>query len=259
MLKFADLREEIDCSDDVITVSKIKDFSCEKVFKLVKKYNKLFFFLDVNEITDIDSLLKKIIYLFFKSMKNNIVIGENLENEVLYGYVLKAKDESNRRFETLLDSVFKILDMSDISKIYSYIYDEICDDLDNKFSKCNYCDFSNDMCVAQKLGISAHSTMGCCYMHTYSKIMSVPKDLGICKYLDGKKCSEKCMACKLFTCKYLRKRGISFSINDYEIYRNFFTKKQCKILKETFFTPKEEVIKLLLKDYKICLGKVSCI
>ena len=59
---------------------------------------------------------------------------------------------------------------------------------------------------------------------------------------------KTCMACKLFTCKTLRKKGIKHNINDYIIGKYFFTRKQKDILRYSFWTPKEIVIDRLLKN-----------
>ena len=70
-----------------------------------------------------------------------------------------------------------------------------------------------------------------------------------CKYLIDSVCTMKsCIACKLFTCPYLRKRGIKHNINDYALGKYFFTSKQKDILRYSYWTPKEIVIKRLLEN-----------
>ena len=252
MLKFVNSENEIDYNNtNAITVQILQNNSNAKLLKKISENITLIFVLDTKEIVDIDEIIKKIIFLFQVAIKNNTDLGKLDNNEKVYGYIIKENSGRSKQFERLFMELFKILEMKDIMKMYSYIYDAICEDLDDKFSKFNYCDFSNDKCIAQRAGVSAHSTMGCCYMHTYSKIMSMPIDLGICKFLDNKKCVYKCITCKLFTCKYLRDRGIKFSIKDYMVYRNFFNKKQYKILEKTFFTPKEKIIELLIRENKV--------
>lgn len=58
------------------------------------------------------------------------------------------------------------------------------------------------------------------------------------------------MACKLFTCKTIRKLNIKPSINDFILAKYFFTRKQKDILELTFFTEKEVVIEKLIKTIK---------
>ncbi len=63
--------------------------------------------------------------------------------------------------------------ISDINSKYEYIYDKLCDMMDEEFREKNYCDFQNDACICQRNRKTLHSDMGCCYTFKYSKIMSV--------------------------------------------------------------------------------------
>lgn len=59
------------------------------------------------------------------------------------------------------------------------------------------------------------------------------------------------MACKLFTCPALRKKGINQNINDF-ILSKFFNNKEKNLLSYSFWTPKEIVLKRLMdKDYDV--------
>ena len=49
--------------------------------------------------------------------------------------------------------------------------------------------------------------MGCCYSFYYGK-GGMPIDTGVCKHLINNACNTKCIRCKMFTCRYLRKKGI---------------------------------------------------
>ena len=58
------------------------------------------------------------------------------------------------------------------------------------------------------------------------------------------------MACKLYTCKYLRSKGITFKAKDNVLLSSFFNKKQLRVLSCNYFISKEEIIeKLLEKSY----------
>jgi len=66
-----------------------------------------------------------------------------------------------------------------------------------------------------------------------------------CKYLDDKKCSAKCISCKLYTCDYLHKKEIRFKMEDIELF-NEFNIIQKYILKYSVYMTKEKIIKRLL-------------
>lgn len=143
-----------------------------------------------------------------------------------------------------------IANETDLKKKYEYIYDTACDIMDEEFAKGNYCDFQNDMCIRQRdknFRKPAHSTMGCCYMVGYTKIFSCPVDLGLCKFFEKNKCKTRCLTCKLFTCSYLRKKGIKFDPNDIFILKTLLNNKQKKYLRDAFFTEREVMIKKLIE------------
>ena len=149
---------------------------------------------------------------------------------------LKFKYETDLNKEELKD-IEKAINIKDKKERIEFIYDKICLDLDKKINT-NYCEFENDICIKYRYKNSNHKN-GCCEC----------KGRGKCKYLIGSTCTMKtCMACKLFTCKTLRKKGIKHNINDYIIGKYFFTRKQKDILRYSFWTPKEIVIDRLLKN-----------
>ncbi len=57
-----------------------------------------------------------------------------------------------------------------------------------------------------------------------------------------------CMACKFFTCPYLRKKGIKFKPKDFLIMKYLYSWKQKIIALICFFTPEEEVLKYIYKN-----------
>ena len=119
----------------------------------------------------------------------------------------------------------------------------MCGYLDDRIINENYCEFKDDVCIKFREEDPNHKN-GCC---EYS-------DRGKCKYLIDSVCTMKtCMACKLFTCKYLYKhKGIRQRINDYALIKYFFNNNQKYILECSFWTPKEIVMKrLLANNYNI--------
>lgn len=229
-----------------ITEKELIHFSRREISKKIAKDSSLFFEINMDEVADVNFVMKNIIEILKIANMNNISFVRNESGEIKHNFLIKNND--NYEKIELLERLFNVLKFKSFKQIYSYIYDSICDDLDKKFEQNNYCDFKNDKCIAQRTVKTAHKTMGCCYMHTYSKIMSMPISLGLCKYLQDKKCSKKCITCKFFTCKYLKKKGIVFRLEDYEIFKYFFNRKQKRIINESFFKTKEEIIDLLIKN-----------
>lgn len=103
------------------------------------------------------------------------------------------------------------MDIFERKKQYEEIYDKICNYLDEEFKKNNYCDFRSDRCVANRLGKTPEDTMGCCYNFN-EKLFSI-KDIRVCEFQENEICKINCIGCKLFSCKYLSKRGVKFNLD----------------------------------------------
>ena len=151
------------------------------------------------------------------------------------GIIIHSYLDSNTNRE--LHIIEKGINLKDKKKRYSYVYDEICKILDEKVDT-NYCEFKNDTCYRDRLKNNGHKN-GCCECVGRGK----------CKFLRNGVCTMKsCMACKLFTCAALRKKGINEKATNYLPLKVFFTSKQRDILSFSYWTPKEVVIKRLLDN-----------
>jgi len=124
------------------------------------------------------------------------------------------------------------------------VYDYICDELDKKFADNSICQFENDRCIVNRKYYNKDKIMGCCYSFKYNGIQF--SDIKLCQHQKNSRCDVKCMGCKLFTCSYLKKHGIKFSLENMPIALAFFNKKQREILRTTFFVSREEVLNKLL-------------
>lgn len=192
-----------------------------------KKDNKLIIYLDKDNIDYYIKNTKRIIRfcdrkkIFLELYYNNKKIDNFKNNKKVYDYI----------------AIRNAINLKDKKERYIYIYDTVCSYLDKRIAT-NYCEFKNDQCIRDRLKGNNHKN-GCCEC----------KGRGKCQYLINSVCTMKsCMACKLFTCKTLRERGIVEHINDYVLIKYFFTSKQKDILRFSYWTPKEIVIDRLIKN-----------
>lgn len=190
------------------------------MLKMMKREYTLQIEIDRDTIDDIYEFLPKMIRLYQK--KYTIQLQYNIE-EINENFKLKEIEE-----------VVKAINIKDLKSRYSYIYDTLCNKLDKEMEQ-NYCKFKDNICVNYELKNPCHEN-GCCN----------GKNRGTCKYLIDSKCTLNCISCKLFTCKHLRKRGIVHNLNNY-VLSNFFTPRQRNILRLSFWTSKEDIMKELLK------------
>ena len=179
----------------------------------------------------------------------------NLTDETIEKYIKNTKkliklcDKNNLELELKYDSITNkellnnminiktAINIKDKYKRYEFIYDIICNDLDKKINT-NYCEFKNDICIRDRQKNNNHKN-GCCECAGRGK----------CKYLIDSTCTlGNCMACKLFTCKALRKKGIVHNLNDYPLIKYFFTNKQKRILEFSYWTPREIVLDRLITN-----------
>ncbi len=182
--------------------------------------------LDNDKYQDFLHTIKKLRFICRK--KNNIKITINNKN-------IDIKKEKDERIINLYH-LEKALNIKNKKERYEYIYDVVCDYLDSNFYGKNLCEFKNNKCLGDR-NKKFEKSCGCCN----------GRDRGTCKYLVGGRCSIKCMACKLFTCPSLKKKGIKFRVRDIPLLKYFFSLRQKEVLAYTIFTPKDEVIEKLIK------------
>ena len=162
-------------------------------------------------------------------------------------YNNKEYVSSNIKHKNDLDTILKILDIlntPDKSSRYNLIYDYSCDYLDNEFAKKNLCGFKNNMCVSNRSKPKEYQVGSCCTRVSTGKT---------CEYFDEsiKRCSIKCLGCKLFVCNYLWKKGIRYPINSIPYLKYFLSIRQKLITKISFFRKKEDIIKDWERFYKL--------
>lgn len=165
---------------------------------------------------------------------------KKLNLELIYNKKVLSKNDLKKNIPNNLKDIITIMiaiNKKDKYERYEYIYDTVCSYLNEKI-KTNYCKFENDICIRDKLKNNSHKN-GCCEC----------KGRGKCKYLIDSVCTlNNCMACKLFTCKILREKGIVHNIDDYVLTKYFFTNKQKDILRFSYWTPREIVLDRLINN-----------
>lgn len=168
-----------------------------------------------------------------------------VENQIIYDktrkYLEKKHDDEIADKMKVIDNVLSI---SSKEERYSYLYDLICDYLDNEFRSINICGFNCGICKKRQNMINRDIKKetydnGCCYGYKSGKN---------CEYLiPGVGCSIKNIACKLYTCFYLRKRGYRYKLKDIYLARYFFNHRQRFYIENTYFVDKDIVMKGILK------------
>lgn len=157
--------------------------------------------------------------------------------------ICKDQSLSKKEKEKRIKVIEKILDEKDIKKRYSKLYDMICDYLDEDFIDRNVCGFKDNLCSRRRSMIEKNVKKdtylnGCC--HSYKE----GKD---CHHLKNGRCSIKNIACKLYTCPYLRLQGKNYSINKIYFARYFFNFRQKFYIENTYFVDKDVVLKGILE------------
>lgn len=141
-------------------------------------------------------------------------------------------DENIFKYEELSKAI-EIININDIKQRNEIIYDYIYNYLNKDFIANDYCDFRNDKCVAQRhfnlYPISRKD--GCCFTQIRK-----------CPHLEKGKCDIECIACRLFSCPYLTKRGVGYWANEFVLLNAFLNKKQRKHLIFDFYQSKENIL-----------------
>ena len=166
-------------------------------------------------------------------------------DEKIYTKTKKFLENNNDpKIEEKLKVIEKVLDIKDKEKRLDYLYDLICDYLDNEFKDKNICNFKCDICARRQdmidRGIKKDTYKnGCCYSYLKKKD---------CIYLNKNgTCKTKNIGCKLFTCHYLKKKGYKYKLNDIYLAKYFFNFRQKLYIENAIKLPKSEVIKEILE------------
>lgn len=198
----------------------------------IRKNNCLEFNVDFKEIERNE--YKRILRNLLKIKRS-----KNFGNKL--GYIINY-DNNNMEQTQFIQAINAIFYKTRYER-YNYIYDTVCEYLDGFFYGKNLCEFENNKCGEKR---NTTSNCGCCRHGRIKKLGPLTK-LVQCEYLKKDfTCGAKCISCKLFTCDYLKKKGINFKIKDILLLDTFFNPIQKYYIKTMVYTPKEKIIKRLM-------------
>jgi len=219
-------------------------FLKEKNFKQV---TNIIFELDFSndlEFEQASILIKNIIKIGKIAKKNKIKIGIEKYHINILGKVING----NSQYENDVISSIGVLVCNNKKQRYEFLYDQICDYLDKEVITKNVCGFENNKCIAKR---NTNCNMGCChhFKNKYFGILYETK-LQLCEYQQDKRCTAKCISCKMYMCDYLVKRGYKFTCSNVLLIKHYFNLFQKIVIKSSFFTPKDKILKII---YLFCI------
>ena len=211
----------------------------------------LFFMIEVNsncKMYDGKYICNKTSKIIKKANKKKQIIGlKSASSGRLYFSNIKTaftdldEDISNILFANLNKNLYDT---------YTFVYDKVCDKLDQNFIINNFCKFENNKCIANRDTNNIEQDNGCCHSFIRHKNVEAHKtteELTLCTYLgEDKSCQIKCISCKFFVCQYLKNRGVYLDILDNFLLRAFLNKKQLDVIHINFFKTEDAIIKKLI-------------
>ena len=227
--------------DKISNIYFLSNIKCNLNYKIkLQKINKMT--IDNNDVLafalDCDNIVREKNKIF-RNIKHIKRKNKELLNNCFQIIVFNYQKDNEQNIIDLIRSI-KVMLLPTILEKYEYIYDTVCDFLDNEFICKNICEFKNDKCIAKR---NFNITCGCC--RHYKSLFS--NQLIQCEYLINKRCSTKCLTCKMFTCNYIVKhKKIKYKIRDMFLLDKFFNPIQKIIILISYFTSKEKIIKRLL-------------
>lgn len=207
------------------TINKLKD-KCEIIANITDEK------LDEKKVTNsVKQIVKFIKTNDFK--KKDVIINTNLDLE-------KDEREDNQRF-TLI-SALNACKIKNKKERLEYIYMAACKYLDNEFFGKNICEFCDDICLGKK---KYNAPNGCCHPITLKTLFTFKRKIPLCKFNVGKTCINPNLACKLYACTEVHKKGYNFNYYNVALVRYFFNFIQKIIIRCSIFESKDKILKRL--------------
>ncbi len=192
---------------------------------------------------NIEKIIKLMVGIQRFCISNNIRLGVDDENNKVKIANIYCRDininTNNSQTILELSKLIHTLGITDKKDRLSYIYDSLCSYLEEDITLYSYCNFSENKCIAQrdplnKTGWPKNKYNGCCFD------IEGKKD---CEHLLDKSCKIECISCRLFTCKYLKDRGIDYSLRKNLQVKCFISLFKSRDFVWNFFTEKEKTLK----------------
>ena len=163
-----------------------------------------------------------------------------VKDKEVYSYVKKG----NSPYEFFIERSVSVMNINLKEAKYNYLYDEICEYLDSRVVMENVCGFKDDKCLAKK---DTDVTMGCCHHFKNKRFgMLYEKSPVLCEYQKDKRCTAKCITCKMYMCDKLKKQGYSFTVNNVLLIKRYFNIFQKIVIISSFFETKGKIMKKIL-------------
>jgi len=227
---------------DRYSIEEIKKAPEETAYKSITNNTKIKYKRSRNKF-DLITIINK----FMKYKKTSNVLGLNIgDKKIIANIFINRLNQTNYYLTRELSELINILSYTDKYQMYSHIYELLCNNLEKDIENYSYCIFKDNKCIAQRDKLNTNNwpkneCNGCCH--------DVGKNTA-CQYLDYKKCNISCISCRLFTCRYLKDRGIDYNIRKNIHAKCFFNFLQIPVLIWNFYTPKSEIINKLYKYNK---------
>ena len=221
--------------DNLFNINNVNVEIC-KLYDYIKRYNEKYQYI----IFNLNFLGNK---LTLKQSDKLVCCIKRLE------YIKKIKNiekyvylkSGGSPYEQFVLTSALILNIHEKNDKYEKLYDSICEYLDDRVITANVCGFKDDTCIAKR---DKNCKMGCCH-HYKNKLFGVlyEKELKLCEYQKNKKCSAKCITCKMYMCDTLKKKGYNFNDRNIILIKRYFNPLQKIVLLTSFFTPKDKILK----------------
>lgn len=236
----------VDISDKKYSITKV---ACNQRYSDIKQQIRKA--RNTNIILDItidnkhskEDLIRNLIKIYKDLKRYNIRLGMQDDNKMI---IAKINDytQNEEEYKELIIAI-NAMQYENKVQMYNYLYDSICDFLDNEFVTKNICGFKNDKC---KIKANTDVTMGCCH-HNGNKYFGIlyGSKLCTCEYLIDRRCTAQCITCKLFTCDELEKEGIKYTVNNIPLLKYFFNPIQKFVVISSHFTPKDKILKRIIR------------
>ena len=222
-----------------------------------KEYNQLNYKIK----NEIEKKINKEIFMinFTDDIKQNIKLLKELKkkNKKIRYSGIKYNDNRiigiiNKANQEIIDCI-KAIFIDNRDEKYEFIYNTICNQLDQKWINENPCKFENNICICERQYKNPREN-GCCYAFWYKNLGSQITGIHQCEHLHPTEhCRNSNITCKLYVCPYLKKHSnFRIKLGELIMVKIFFNKYQKIIIKNNFFIKKEELLKKLKNDeYRI--------